>query len=102
MQLARTVPGVRVPSKRITSRGSTRFSRRRMGMDARALRPALSRRVLAGVLLALVPALGGASYKTANFAVEAPTAEAARRVGDHAEACRKAIAVAWLGQEMPA
>ena len=66
-------------------------------------RPARGRRV--GPILALVavvPFLAGASYKTPNFTVEAPTADAAKRIGDHAEACRKSIAVAWLGREMPA
>ncbi len=53
-------------------------------------------------LIGVVPLLTGASYETKNFAVEAPTAEAAKRIGEHAEACRKNIAVAWLGQEMAA
>lgn len=53
-------------------------------------------------LAALSPLLAGASYQTRNFAVEAPTADAAKRIGDHAEACRKSIAIAWLGREMPA
>ena len=56
------------------------------------------------VIAVLLPAVGarGASHRTANFTVEAPTAEAARRVGEHAEACRKGIARAWLGRELPA
>ena len=44
----------------------------------------------------------GAAYRTTNFAVEAPTAEAAKRVGEQAEANRKAIAKSWLGHELPA
>jgi hypothetical protein len=43
----------------------------------------------------------GASHRTANFVVEAPSAEVARAVGEHAEICRKAIAIHWLGKEMP-
>ena len=56
---------------------------------------------MAGIILALVPLLGGASYQTTNFVVEAPTAEVARTVAEHAEACRSAIARRWLGQELP-
>jgi hypothetical protein len=54
-------------------------------------------------MLALVftsPALG-ASYVTPNFRVEAPTQDAAKRIGDHAEVCRKKIALQWLGHELP-
>lgn len=47
------------------------------------------------------PTVLGASHQTLNFVVEAPTIEAARQVGRHAEVCRKAIALAWLGQELP-
>jgi hypothetical protein len=71
-------------------------------MDAHPLRPADGRRAWAAIGLVLAPALCGASYRTTNFVVEAPTAEAARRVGEHAEACRKAVALAWLGRELPA
>ena len=39
---------------------------------------------------------------TTNFVVEAPSAEIARKVGDHAEWCRKQVAIAWLGRELPA
>lgn len=69
-------------------------------MDARRHRPAPVRRAMALLILA-VPLLCGASHRTRNFTVEAPTAEAARKVGDHAETCRKAIARAWLGRELP-
>jgi hypothetical protein len=62
-------------------------------------------RAVGWVLVALGVILPGAaraaSYATRNFQVEAPTAEAAKRVGDHAEACRQAIARAWLGRELP-
>jgi hypothetical protein len=72
-------------------------------MDAsRARRAAVERRFWIVVFLACVPFLGGGSARTANFVVEAPTAEIAQRVADHAEACRKAFALAWLGKELPA
>lgn len=61
-------------------------------------------RTAVGMLLALCLVSGGArgaSYATRNFQVEAPTVEAAQRVGEHAEVCRKAIAQAWLGQPLP-
>lgn len=54
------------------------------------------------LVVACVPALLGASHRTRNFVVEAPTAGAARAVAEHAEACRKEVAVLWLGQELPA
>lgn len=56
----------------------------------------------AAILAALfAPMLGGATYRTTNFTVEAPTAEIARQVGDRAEVCRVAVARAWLGEELP-
>lgn len=71
-------------------------------METREARPARGRRVVPILALAAItPLLAGASYRTANFAVEAPTAEAAKKVGDHAEACRKTVALAWLGRELP-
>ncbi len=69
-------------------------------MDARSPRAAQGLAALGA--LALLPVLAGASYRTQNFSVEAPTTQAARSVGDHAERCRKAIARAWLGRELPA
>jgi hypothetical protein len=55
----------------------------------------------AAIVGLLVPLLGGASHRTTNFVVEAPTAEVARTVGEQAEAYRAAIARQWLGREMP-
>jgi hypothetical protein len=74
------------------------------GMDQPSPGPraALGRRTVAVVGLLLTPWLCGASYRTRNFTVEAPTADAARKVGDHAEASRKAIAKLWLGRELAA
>jgi hypothetical protein len=71
-------------------------------MDARRPGPSSARHVPAWLALALLPGLAGASYKTANFVVEAPSAEVAKQVAEHAEACRVSIAKAWLGHELPA
>ena len=70
-------------------------------MAARRFAPARSRLALAGLALALLPALAGASHRTANFVVDAPTADAARQVAERAETCRSSIARSWLGREMP-
>jgi hypothetical protein len=68
-------------------------------MDAHALRtPGL--RPLAAFLVGALPLLCGASHRTANFVVEAPNAEIARTVAEHAEKCRRTIARAWLGKEL--
>lgn len=57
-----------------------------------------------GVVVAVVMAgasADAATYETVNFRVEASTDKAARAVGDRAEVCRKLIARAWLGREIP-
>ncbi|WP_435017234.1 hypothetical protein TA3x_004831 [Tundrisphaera sp. TA3] len=71
-------------------------------MEARHCTPARGRLAASLVAVALLPALAGASHRTRNFIVEAPTSEQARQVAEHAEACRVSIARAWLGQELPA
>jgi hypothetical protein len=74
-------------------------------MEARlATAPARGRDggALAMIVALALPLLGGASHRTANFVVEAPTAEVAQQVADQAETCRAAIARQWLGREMPA
>jgi hypothetical protein len=43
----------------------------------------------------------GASYRTANFLVEAPTPQIAQQIGQMAEHYRREKALQWLGQEMP-
>lgn len=43
----------------------------------------------------------GASYKTPNFVVYAPTPEIAKQIGDAAEIYRKELAITWLGHELP-
>ncbi len=68
-------------------------------MDARSVRPPAFRPV-AALVLGCLPLLCGASHRTANFVVEAPNAEIARTVADHAEKCRRTIARAWLGKEL--
>lgn len=52
--------------------------------------------VLAGVLGSM-----GASYRTTNFMVDAPTPQIAQQVGQAAENYRKEKATLWLGSEMP-
>ena len=73
-------------------------------MEARdvRVRPARKCLGLAGFILALVPLLGGASFRTTNFVVEADTTAVARSVAEHAESCRALIAREWLGKELPA
>jgi hypothetical protein len=61
-------------------------------MEAHLLRAAC----LVAALLSL-----GASYRTANFVVDAPTADAAQQIGQAAERYRKELALDWLGHEMP-
>lgn len=77
-------------------------------MDARYRRPRLRARGTARngspitlLLLALIPSLGGASYRSDNFVVEAQTHEVAQRVAERAESCRLAIAREWLGHDLP-
>ena len=52
-------------------------------------------------LLASAIASMGASYRTANFIVEAPTAGMAEQIGRAAEGFRHDLAIDWLGREMP-
>src|SRR5947207_1340835 len=65
---------------------------RRQSMEARFLK--------AVVLTAAIGSLG-ASYRTSNFVVNAPSAEMAEQIGRAAERYRKQLAVEWLGREMP-
>jgi hypothetical protein len=51
------------------------------------------------VLATIIPSMG-ASYRTQNFVVEAPTAEFAQQIGQYAEKYRQEKAMQWLGQEM--
>src|SRR5262249_16661789 len=54
------------------------------------------------VILAIPGIVFGASYRTQNFVVEAPTAQLAQQVGQYAERYRQEKALLWLGREMPA
>jgi hypothetical protein len=42
-----------------------------------------------------------AAYRTQNFTVDAPTPQLAKEIGDTAEACRRDLAIEWLGRELP-
>jgi hypothetical protein len=53
------------------------------------------------ILLAGLFASMGASYRTPNFIVQAPTPQLAERGGQWAEYYRKEKALQWLGREMP-
>ncbi len=57
-------------------------------MEACRVRRALSRFVLAPLAVVLLPFLAGASHRTTNFVVEAPSPEIARTIAEPAEACR--------------
>ena len=63
----------------------------------------LRRFLFALALAGSVPASASAAHhETANFVVEAPTAELAKKFGEMAEFYRKEKALEWLGREMPA
>ena len=62
------------------------------------------RRLTAALFVAILgsPTVAhAANYKTANFSVDAPTPELAKKFGDMAEFYRKEKALEWLGREMP-
>ncbi|HEX2475871.1 MAG TPA: hypothetical protein VHK01_14060 [Lacipirellulaceae bacterium] len=72
-------------------------------MDARLFRIVFWTTSLLGLTLAVgsgAPALA-AGYKTKNFTVSAATPQLAKEIGDQAEACRRELAILWLGQELP-
>ena len=52
------------------------------------------------VLLTLVVSMG-ASSRTPNFIIEAPTPELADKIGKQAEKYRRELAIEWLGAPMP-
>jgi hypothetical protein len=49
----------------------------------------------------LLPLLTGASFRSSNFSVDAPSRDIAQRVAERAENCRTSIARAWLGKDLP-
>ena len=61
-------------------------------MDARLARAA----VVAAAFLCL-----GASFRTPNFVVTAPTPQAAEQIGRQAEKYRRELAIEWIGQPLP-
>ena len=67
---------------------------RRAGMRLACLMAALSSCWSAGTADA-------AGYRTANFLVDAPTEELARKIGDASEHYRHTLAVEWLGRPLP-
>jgi hypothetical protein len=71
-------------------------------MEAHRQRVARRLGGIATIVLGCVPLLCGASFRTGNFVVEAPTQSIARTVAEHAETERVNIARAWLGRELPA
>ncbi len=68
-------------------------------MDAYPVRTA-ARRLPALLVLGVLPFVCGASFRTPNFVVDAPTREIARSVAERAETYRVEIARAWLGREL--
>lgn len=52
-------------------------------------------------ILAAAIASMGASYRTPNFIVEAPSQQMAQQIGQTAEKYRRELAVEWLGKSMP-
>jgi hypothetical protein len=71
-------------------------------MDARCVRDARGIRHFVIVAVGAIPLLAGASFRSANFTVDAPSREVAQTVAERAEACRTSIARSWLGHDMPA
>ncbi|MCA9080882.1 MAG: hypothetical protein KDA58_10005, partial [Planctomycetaceae bacterium] len=66
-----------------------------MCMDARLLTAAST------VCLLFANSVTAGSYQTANFTVQAPSDDIARKVGDAAEFWRKELAQLWLNQTLP-
>ena len=57
-------------------------------------------RLFRGVALLAALLSLGASHRTANFIVTAPTPDMARQIGQMAEKYRRDLAIDWLGEEM--
>ena len=58
-------------------------------------------RIIRAVALTVAVLAMGASYRTQNFIITAPTDEFARQVGQEAERFRKELAILWLDHELP-
>jgi len=52
-------------------------------------------------LIAIALSSLGASYRTQNFVISAPTQDAAEQIGKHAEKYRHDLAILWLGKPLP-
>jgi hypothetical protein len=93
-------------SSAIGAGGPIKAARRSQGgekrMDARGDRSAQRIVGIAVLVLTWAPALFGATFRSPNFVVDAPTASVARTVAEHAEKYRSSISKAWLGHELPA
>src|SRR5262245_16105057 len=83
-----------------TSRGSLAPSRSRLRNILEEASGMASRRILAFVLFGALASVG-ASYRTTNFVVEAPTPQIAQQMAIAAEQYRSLKAQEWLGREMP-
>ncbi|QDV37816.1 gluzincin family metallopeptidase [Tautonia plasticadhaerens] len=70
-----------------------------MGLRPRTRRG--GRRAMAALALAILPMMAGASARSTNFTVEAPSTEVARQVASYAEHYRRVVARQWIGEELP-
>ena len=70
-------------------------------MDAHRVVPAREHGRFALLAMGVLPFLAGASFRSANFAVDAHSHEVAQQVAERAESCRTGIAQAWLGHNLP-
>ncbi len=59
--------------------------------------------LIGAITVFILPAnnLLAASYRTANFVVEAPSPQLAQKIGDAAEQYRHDLAIEWIGQPLP-
>lgn len=57
--------------------------------------------IFRGLLVVSTLTSMGATYRTPNFVVNAPTAELAKQVGEAAEIYRKDLAIEWTGEPLP-
>lgn len=62
----------------------------------------VAHRSVALVLSFVALSLTGASHRTPNFIITAPTQSLAKLIGMNAEAQRRELAISWLGEELPA
>jgi len=58
-------------------------------------------RIFRTALVAVALASLGASYRTQNFVITAPSQHAAEQIGKHAEKYRHDLAMLWLGKTLP-